>query len=169
MAEGLPPNHEMNPMRAMRLVPQRPPPTLTDPRKWSKDFNDFIALCLTKGAPAPLPADAPLGFDMTASECIWLRCHVFSFFFLVGAFLRANVFVWPCVSPDPENRPDCVELLGHAFIRGSRGSGALKERINECFILKLKEQAAKVPTTHTHQPPPPAATTTSSSTTTTTT
>lgn len=92
MAEGLPPNHEMNPMRAMRLVPQRPPPTLTDPRKWSKDFNDFIALCLTK---------------------------------------------------DPENRPDCVELLGHAFIRGSRGSGALKERINECFILKLKEQAAK--------------------------
>jgi hypothetical protein len=49
MAEGLPPNHEMNPMRAMRLVPQRPPPTLTDPKKWSKDFNDFLAQCLTKG------------------------------------------------------------------------------------------------------------------------
>jgi len=92
MAEGLPPNHEMNPMRAMRLVPQRPPPTLTDPKKWSKDFNDFIALCLTK---------------------------------------------------DPEKRPDCMELLSHPFIRSSRGSGTLKDRINECFILKLRQQANK--------------------------
>jgi len=48
MADGLPPNHDLSPVRAMRLIPQQPPPTLENPSEWSKEFNDFVAKCLDK-------------------------------------------------------------------------------------------------------------------------
>lgn len=47
LAEGLPPNHDMNPMRAMRMVPVKPAPTMTDPSLWSKDMNDFVVRATT--------------------------------------------------------------------------------------------------------------------------
>jgi len=48
MAEMLPPNAGMNPIRAMKMVPNRPPPKLADPSTWSPDFNDFVSRCLVK-------------------------------------------------------------------------------------------------------------------------
>jgi serine/threonine protein kinase len=30
------------------MIPKGPPPSLSEPNKWSKDFNDFVAKCLTK-------------------------------------------------------------------------------------------------------------------------
>jgi len=48
MAEGKPPYSNIHPMRAIFMIPSRPPPKLTEPDKWSKDFNDFIAQCLIK-------------------------------------------------------------------------------------------------------------------------
>ena len=48
MAEGNPPYSDLHPMRVLFLIPKNPPPTLTVPNKWSKDFNEFIAQCLTK-------------------------------------------------------------------------------------------------------------------------
>lgn len=48
MAEGKPPYSNIHPMRAIFMIPSRPPPKLTEPDKWSKEFNDFIAKCLTK-------------------------------------------------------------------------------------------------------------------------
>jgi len=48
MAEGKPPYSNIHPMRAIFMIPSRPPPRLTEPEKWSKDFNDFVAQCLTK-------------------------------------------------------------------------------------------------------------------------
>jgi len=48
MAEGKPPYSNIHPMRAIFMIPSRPPPKLTEPDKWSKDMNDFVAKCLTK-------------------------------------------------------------------------------------------------------------------------
>lgn len=48
LAEGKPPLHGIHPMRAIFMIPNKQPPTLTDPGKWSSDFNDFIAQCLVK-------------------------------------------------------------------------------------------------------------------------
>ncbi|EGC30459.1 hypothetical protein DICPUDRAFT_90051 [Dictyostelium purpureum] len=48
LADGDPPLSDVNPMRAMYMVPRRPSPTLKDPKKWSKDFVSFVDLCLTK-------------------------------------------------------------------------------------------------------------------------
>jgi len=48
MAEGMPPHFNVHPMRAIFLIPSKPPPKLTDPSKWSNEFNDFIKCCLVK-------------------------------------------------------------------------------------------------------------------------
>jgi serine/threonine protein kinase len=48
LAEGLPPYHDMNGVRAMFMVPRKPAPTLSDPKKWSKEFVAFVSACLTK-------------------------------------------------------------------------------------------------------------------------
>jgi len=48
IADGLPPHSDMNYMRAMKMVPNRPPPTLNDPTKWPTELNNFLAKCLQK-------------------------------------------------------------------------------------------------------------------------
>jgi serine/threonine protein kinase len=43
MAEGAPPLSKLHPMRAVFLIPTRPPPTLQQcPGKWSLDMQDFL-------------------------------------------------------------------------------------------------------------------------------
>ena len=48
MAEGEPPYSNIHPMRAIFMIPSRPPPKFPDPSKWSDDLNDFLACCLVK-------------------------------------------------------------------------------------------------------------------------
>jgi serine/threonine protein kinase len=48
LAEGVPPNSQIHPMRALFMIPSRPPPKLAKPDKWSRDMRDFVAKCLTK-------------------------------------------------------------------------------------------------------------------------
>jgi len=38
------------------MIPSRPPPKLTEPDNWSKEFNDFISKCLTKNPEQRLSA-----------------------------------------------------------------------------------------------------------------
>eukprot|EP01113_Clastostelium_recurvatum_P010860 TRINITY_DN1545_c0_g1_i2.p1 TRINITY_DN1545_c0_g1~~TRINITY_DN1545_c0_g1_i2.p1 ORF type:complete len:359 (+),score=78.29 TRINITY_DN1545_c0_g1_i2:74-1150(+) len=52
MAESKPPYSNIHPMRAIFMIPSRPPPKMTDPDKWSKEFNDFVSKCLTKNPEA---------------------------------------------------------------------------------------------------------------------
>jgi hypothetical protein len=40
----------IHPMRAIFLIPQRPPPTVKKPEMWSKNFLDFLSQCLKKDA-----------------------------------------------------------------------------------------------------------------------
>lgn len=48
LAVGEPPHSNVHPMRAIFLIPTSEPPTLPNPEKWSKDFNDFLKVCLVK-------------------------------------------------------------------------------------------------------------------------
>jgi len=48
MAEKYPPNSDMHPLRAMKLIPTKPPPTFSKPESFSTSFQDFVAKCLTK-------------------------------------------------------------------------------------------------------------------------
>lgn len=48
MAEGTPPHANLNPLRAIFLIPSKPPPTLADPDSWSPEMLDFLKACLQK-------------------------------------------------------------------------------------------------------------------------
>nr|CAD2152603.1 unnamed protein product [Meloidogyne enterolobii] len=48
MAEGRPPHAEIHPMRAIFMIPTKPPPTLKVPQDWSPSFLDLISKCLVK-------------------------------------------------------------------------------------------------------------------------
>jgi len=65
MAEGRPPNWELNPMRAMFVIPTLDPPTLSNPKKWSKEFVSFVADCLVKD-----PKSRPDAFQLLSHPFI---------------------------------------------------------------------------------------------------
>ncbi|KAI8836794.1 serine/threonine-protein kinase 3 [Chytriomyces cf. hyalinus JEL632] len=48
MADGRPPYADIHPMRAIFMIPSKPPPHLEDEERYSKVFRQFVARCLTK-------------------------------------------------------------------------------------------------------------------------
>ncbi|KAL2914909.1 hypothetical protein HK105_205450 [Polyrhizophydium stewartii] len=48
MAEGRPPYYHLHPMRAIFMIPSKPPPKLEAEEDFSEEFRQFIARCLTK-------------------------------------------------------------------------------------------------------------------------
>jgi len=48
LAEGKPPLFEIASLRVIFLIPARDPPKFQNPGKWSKEFNDFLSVCLQK-------------------------------------------------------------------------------------------------------------------------
>mmetsp|Transcript_17087 Transcript_17087/g.25035 ORF Transcript_17087/g.25035 Transcript_17087/m.25035 type:complete len:685 (-) Transcript_17087:382-2436(-) len=48
MAEGAPPHANLNPLRAIFVIPSKPAPTLADPDNWSPEMLAFIKVCLHK-------------------------------------------------------------------------------------------------------------------------
>ncbi|KAI1718810.1 protein kinase domain-containing protein [Ditylenchus destructor] len=57
MAEGRPPHAEIHPMRAIFMIPTKPPPTLKNMEEWSQIFSDFIGKCLVKNPEERTTAD----------------------------------------------------------------------------------------------------------------
>jgi len=50
MAEGAPPHANLNPLRAIFVIPTKPAPTLADPDNWSPEMLDFVRCCCQKDA-----------------------------------------------------------------------------------------------------------------------
>merc|ERR1712136_545829 len=48
MAEGKPPYGDIHPMRAIFMIPTKPPPSFREPDQWSTDFIEFVNRCLVK-------------------------------------------------------------------------------------------------------------------------
>lgn len=48
ITEGKPPYGSFHPMRAIFMIPTRPPPTLQQPDDWSPEYSQWIARCLVK-------------------------------------------------------------------------------------------------------------------------
>eukprot|EP00013_Stygamoeba_regulata_P007130 CAMPEP_0177642678 /NCGR_PEP_ID=MMETSP0447-20121125/7728_1 /TAXON_ID=0 /ORGANISM="Stygamoeba regulata, Strain BSH-02190019" /LENGTH=439 /DNA_ID=CAMNT_0019144879 /DNA_START=147 /DNA_END=1466 /DNA_ORIENTATION=+ len=65
MAETRPPYSNIHPMRAIFMIPSRPPPKLTEPEQWSDEFNAFIARCLIKN-----PNDRPSATELLSDPFI---------------------------------------------------------------------------------------------------
>eukprot|EP00043_Microstomoeca_roanoka_P017206 m.178854 g.178854 ORF g.178854 m.178854 type:complete len:866 (-) comp16598_c2_seq1:1789-4386(-) len=67
MAEGRPPHAEIHPMRAIFMIPTRPPPTLHHPTRWAESFNTFLSLCLIKSPASRYSADQLLKHEFITS------------------------------------------------------------------------------------------------------
>lgn len=65
MAEGKPPYGEIHPMRAIFMIPTKPPPSFREPDRWSPEFIDFVSLCLVKN-----PEDRATATDLLQHEFI---------------------------------------------------------------------------------------------------
>jgi serine/threonine kinase 3 len=48
MAEGKPPYGDIHPMRAIFMIPTKPPPSFREIDRWSPEFIDFVSICLVK-------------------------------------------------------------------------------------------------------------------------
>jgi serine/threonine protein kinase len=69
MAEGEPPFLHEPPLRALLLITISEPPTLKKTSKWSRQFADFLALCLEPKPELRQSADALLGHPFMAMSC----------------------------------------------------------------------------------------------------
>uniref|UniRef100_A0A1I8QFB0 non-specific serine/threonine protein kinase n=1 Tax=Stomoxys calcitrans TaxID=35570 RepID=A0A1I8QFB0_STOCA len=65
MAEGKPPYGDIHPMRAIFMIPQKPPPSFREPDRWSTEFIDFVSLCLVKN-----PEERATASDLLEHEFI---------------------------------------------------------------------------------------------------
>ena len=63
MAEGKPPYGDIHPMRAIFMIPTKPPPTFRDSELWSPQFIDFVSRCLVKSPESRATASELLHSD----------------------------------------------------------------------------------------------------------
>ncbi|KAG5882415.1 hypothetical protein JTB14_008990 [Gonioctena quinquepunctata] len=65
MAEGKPPYGDIHPMRAIFMIPTKPPPSFREPDKWSTEFTDFVGSCLVKN-----PDERATATDLLAHQFV---------------------------------------------------------------------------------------------------
>lgn len=63
-AEGQPPYHDVNPMRALFLISQKAPPKLKDAKKWSTGLNELVEALLRKDDTARASCADALSMDV---------------------------------------------------------------------------------------------------------
>ncbi|KAK0407244.1 hypothetical protein QR680_019101 [Steinernema hermaphroditum] len=63
MAEGRPPHADIHPMRAIFMIPTKPPPSFKNAEDWSPEFVAFISECLVKEPEQRTTADYLLDLD----------------------------------------------------------------------------------------------------------
>ena len=77
MADGKPPYAEIHPIRAIFMIPTKPPPSFREPKKFSPAFIDFVTKCLVKNPAQRASASELLQheFIQNARPCSVL-CHL---------------------------------------------------------------------------------------------
>ena len=73
MAEGAPPHSNLNPLRAIFLIPSKPAPTLADPDNWSPEMLDFIRCCCKKDPSERSDSALLTGHPFVMQEVLALR------------------------------------------------------------------------------------------------
>ncbi|KAJ3132725.1 Serine/threonine-protein kinase 4 [Physocladia obscura] len=66
MADGRPPYSDIHPMRAIFMIPSKPPPKLFEEERYSKVFREFVARCLVKDQKDRPSADELLNVSLSS-------------------------------------------------------------------------------------------------------
>lgn len=69
MAEGKPPYGDIHPMRAIFMIPTKPPPSFREPDQWSPEFIDFVSRCLVKNPEERATASEMLHHEFIDGKC----------------------------------------------------------------------------------------------------
>lgn len=69
LAELEPPYSNIHPMRAIFMIPSRPPPTFQNPENWSEEMNDFLKECLVKNPEKRKDAEELMKHDFVKDIC----------------------------------------------------------------------------------------------------
>jgi len=69
LAVGEPPHADVHPMRVIFIIPSAPPPTLPEPHRWSREFHDFLARCLTKEVRRKACRDSDKNSERSYTKC----------------------------------------------------------------------------------------------------
>jgi serine/threonine protein kinase len=72
LAEGLPPYSNRSILAALQMIPRNEPPKLSEPSRWSPEFNDLIHVCLQKD-----PAKRPSAVELLLVSILWKFCLMF--------------------------------------------------------------------------------------------
>lgn len=97
MAEGKPPYGDIHPMRAIFMIPTKPPPTFRDSELWSPQFIDFVSRCLVKSPEKRATASELLHSDFIAN-C--KSCQILQPMIQEAAHIRNNP------NPEPTDNVD---------------------------------------------------------------
>ncbi|RMX45210.1 hypothetical protein pdam_00021090 [Pocillopora damicornis] len=114
MAEGKPPYADIHPMRAIFMIPTKPPPTFKDDERRSKEFLDFVSKCLVKN-----PEERA-----TATQLLQAS---------VGAQLKGEA--WDCLNPFKSY----IRILRHPFIESAKSVSVLNSMIQEALNIMEEE------------------------------
>jgi len=87
MAEGKPPYGDIHPMRAIFMIPTKPPPTFRESDRWSPQFIDFVSRCLVKSPESRATASQLLQSDFIGN-C--KSCQILQEMIVEAAELRDN-------------------------------------------------------------------------------
>jgi serine/threonine protein kinase len=83
MAEGKPPYGDIHPMRAIFMIPTKPPPSFREPDQWSSEFIDFVSRCLVKNPEERATASELLHHEFIGEifqVSMWLQAWVYNLF-----------------------------------------------------------------------------------------
>lgn len=82
MAEGKPPYGDIHPMRAIFMIPTKPPPSFREPDRWTPEFIDFVSLCLIKNPEERASATALLQHVFISKYSLVIYFKVVAPFFI---------------------------------------------------------------------------------------
>lgn len=93
MAEGKPPYGDIHPMRAIFMIPTKPPPSFREPDQWSPEFIDFVSGCLVKNPEERATATELLNHEFIGK--IYNNGTKFFFFYSYNKILYLILQVMP--------------------------------------------------------------------------
>ncbi|RLN92070.1 hypothetical protein BBJ28_00022554 [Nothophytophthora sp. Chile5] len=124
LAEGEPPLAHMHPMRAIFLIPNRPPPELREPEQYSTEFRDFLTVCLKKNPQERASADDLLRHPFIRRDVERLRVNSDR-----AAASGARMAGLPVLQELVEQS---LELVHEARERGAQEEAAFRDAATGC-------------------------------------